>query len=68
MMSARWAALDLLKIKVPQSKGYDVKILIHDVTSMILSHDSKYLVDVAMRSKFNNSGISMRNVTTTSIF
>ena len=48
MMSARWAALDLLKIKVPQSKGYDVKILIHDVTSKILSHDSKYLVDVVM--------------------
>ena len=38
-----------------------------DVTSKILLHDSNYIVDVVMGSKFGDSSISMREVTITSI-
>ena len=48
MMSARMAALGLLKIKVFLNKGYYVIIFLYDVTNKILSHDSNYIVDVVM--------------------
>ena len=44
-MLAKLATLALLKLKVFQSKGYDVIICFHDVTSKILSRDSNYIVD-----------------------
>ena len=40
MMSAKWAALGFLKIKVFWIEGYDVIISVHDVTNKILSRDS----------------------------
>ena len=67
MMSARMAALGLLKIKVFLNKGYYVIIFLYDVTNKILSHDSNYIVDVVMWSKFGNSDILMREVIITSI-
>ena len=67
MMSARMAALGLLKIKVFLNKGYYVIIFLYDVTNKILSHDSNYIVDVVMRPKFGNSNISMREVIIISI-
>ena len=60
MMSPKMATLGLLKIKVFQNKGYDVIMVIHDVTSKILSHKSSHIVDVVMWSKFGNSSISIR--------
>ena len=35
-------------MKVFSSKGYDVIISVHDVTSKILSRDSNYIVDLFM--------------------
>ena len=67
MMSARMAALGLLKIKVFLNKGYYVIIFLYDVTNKILSHDSNYIVDVVMWSKFGNSDILMREIIITSI-
>ena len=67
MMSARMAALGLLKIKVFLNKGYYVIIFLYDVTNKILSRDSNYIVDVVMWSKFGNSDILMREVIITSI-
>ena len=49
----------LLKTKIFWKKGYDVVIFFHDITSKILSHESNYIVDVAIWSKFGNSSISM---------
>ena len=45
IMLAKLATLALLKLNVFQSKGYDVIICFHDVTSKILSRDSNYMVD-----------------------
>ena len=67
MMSAKMAALGLLKVKVFWNKGYDVIISVHDVTNKILSRDSNYIIDVVMWPKFGNSSISMREVIITSI-
>ena len=36
MMSVKLASLGLLKIKAFRSKGYDVIVCVHDVTSKIL--------------------------------
>ena len=66
-MSAKLATQDFLKVKVFWNKGYGVIIFVHDVTNKILSHDSNYIVDVVMRSKFSNSDFSMREVIITSI-
>ena len=57
----------LLKITVFWNKSYDVIISVDDVTNRILSRDSNYIVDVFMWPKFDNSGVSMREVITTSI-
>ena len=54
MMSAKLAALSLLKIKIFWNKGYDIIIYIHVITNKILSHDSNYKVDVVIRPKFGD--------------
>ena len=38
-----------------------------DVINEILSHDSKYIVDVVMWPKFGNSSISLKEIIITSI-
>ena len=48
MMSAKFATIDLLKLKVFQSKGHDVIIFVHDVTSKVLSRDLNYIVEAVM--------------------
>ena len=67
MTSAKKATPGLLKITIFWNRDYDVIIRVDDVTSKILSHDSNYVVDVFMWSKFGKSSISMREVITTSI-
>ena len=67
MMSAKMATAGLLKIKVFWNKSYYVIYSVYDITNKILSHDSKYIVDVVMWQKFGNSSISMREVIITSI-
>ena len=67
MMSAKMAALGLLKITGFWNKGYDVIISVDDVTNKMLSRDSSYIIDVFMWPKFGNCSISMREVITTSI-
>ena len=54
MMSAKLAALSLLKIKIFWNKGYDIIIYIHVITNKILSRDSNYKVDVVIRPKFGD--------------
>ena len=46
---------------------HDVIISVHDGTNKILSRDSNYIGNVAMRSKFVNFSASMREVIATSI-
>ena len=48
MMSAKFATLDLLQIKIFKKKGYDVIFSVCDVTNEILSRDSNYFVEVIM--------------------
>ena len=48
MMPAKLAAPGLLKIKVFSNEGYDIIIPVCDITNNVLSHDSKYIVDVVM--------------------
>ena len=43
MMSAKLAALVLLKIKLFGNKGYDIIISVNDIISKILSHDSNVM-------------------------
>ena len=67
MMSAKMAALGLLKINLIWNKGYDVIIYVHTVINKILSRDSNYIVDAVMWPKFGNCSPSMREVIITSI-
>ena len=60
MMSAKMATPGLLKITVFWSKGYDVIVLVDDVTNEISLRDSNYIVDLFMWPKFG----SMREVIT----
>ena len=53
-MSAKLAALGLLKMKLFSNKGYDVIISVHNFTHEILSRDSNYIVDVVIWPKFGN--------------
>ena len=46
IMSAKWATLDLLEIKVFLKKGFYFIIFVHDVTREILLRDSNYIADV----------------------
>ena len=48
MMSAKFATLDLLQIKIFLKKYYDVTFSICDFTNEILSYDSNYFVEVIM--------------------
>ena len=63
-MSAKMATPGLLKITLFWNKDYDVIITVDDVTNKILSHDSNYIVDVFMWSKFGTSSTSLREVIT----
>ena len=67
MMSGKLTSPGLLKIKMFRSKVYDIIILDDDFANKILSHDSNYVVDVAVWLKFDNSSISIREVIITSI-
>ena len=67
MMSAKMAALGILKIKVFWNKVYDIIISVQDVTNQNSSRDSNYIVDVVMWQKFGNSNIYMREVIITLI-
>ena len=60
MMSAKFATLDLLKIKVFWNKDDDVMIFVNDVTNKVLLRESNYIVDVIMLPKFGN--VSMKEV------
>ena len=48
MMSAKSATLGVLKINIFRNTGYDVIILVYDVSNKILSLDLNYIVDVVM--------------------
>ena len=63
MMSAKMATPGLLKITVFWIKGYDVIVLVDDVTNEISLRDSNYIVDLFMWPKFG----SMREVITMSV-
>ena len=67
LMLVKILTVDVVKIKVVWSKGYDLIISVYDVTNKVLSHNSNYVVDVVIWPKFSNSNISMRKVIITSI-
>ena len=67
MMSTKVATPGFLKIKVFWNKGYYVIYYVYDVNNKILSHDSNYIMDVVMWSRFGNSGICIREVIITSV-
>ena len=48
MMSGKMASPGLLKLKIFLNKGYYVIYSVYDVTNKILSHDSNYLMNVAI--------------------
>ena len=60
MMSAKLTTLGVLKRKMLWNKIYDILISVYDVTNKVLSRGSNYIVDMAMRLKFANFSISMR--------
>ena len=60
MMFAKFATLDLPKIKVFWNKDDDVMIFVNDVTNKVLLRESNYIVDVIMLPKFGN--VSMKEV------
>ena len=66
MISAKVATPGLRKIKVFRKKGYDVIIVVNDVTSKNLSRNTNYIVDVVTMPTFGNSSISMREAIITS--
>ena len=63
MMSAKMATPGLLKIRVFRNKGFDVLISVDDIINKIFSRDSNYIVHLFILPKFDNSSISMREVT-----
>ena len=67
MMLAKMATPALRKIKLFWKKGYYVIYFVYDVKNKILPHDSNYIMDMAMWTKFDNSGICIREVVITSI-
>ena len=67
MTPAKWVALGLPQINIFWNKGYGVKTSACDVTNKILLLESNSIVDVVMRQKFGNFGISMTEVIITSI-
>ena len=67
MIYAKVGTPGFLKITLFSNKGYDAIISVDDVTNKNLRHNSNYIADVFMRPKFGNSGISMKEVITTSM-
>ena len=67
MTSAKFATLELLKIKAFWNKGHDVITFVHDINNKIFLPDSSYTADVVKWQKFSNSSNSMRKITITSI-
>ena len=67
MIPAKLATPGLLKIKVFWNKGSGVINFINDVTNIILSSSSIYIVDVVMCSNFGYSSIFMKEVIITQI-
>ena len=67
MMSVKMATLGLLKIMVFCNKCYDVIVHVDYITNKILSRDSNYIIDLLIRTKFDNSSISIREAIKTSI-
>ena len=65
MMSAKLSTPSFLKVF--WNKDYEVIIFVFDVTNKILLRNSNYTVDLVMLLKFDNSNISMREVTITSM-
>ena len=61
--ASKIATLGLRKTKVFWNKGYGVIISVHNLINENFSSDSNYIVDVVIRQKFGNSGISRREVT-----
>ena len=55
------------EINIFWNRGYDIKILGHDVTSKTLLCDSNDIVDLFMWPNFGNSDISIREVIITSV-
>ena len=66
-MSAEFATLGFLKMKVFWNKCYDVVISVCDIINKILSGDTNYNVDVVVQPKFRKSSISMRKVIITPV-
>ena len=62
MMPAKMATLGVIKIKVFQSKVYDVIISENVVTNKIWSRDSIFIVDLVLCLKFGDWNISMEEV------
>ena len=62
-MSAKLTTLGVFKRKILWNKIYDILISVYDVTNKVLSRGSNYIVDMAMRLKFANFSISMRQGT-----
>ena len=58
MMPAKVTTPGLLKIKIFQNKGYDVKILEYCVTKEILSRNSNYIVDDFLMGGLGSSSIT----------
>ena len=67
MTPAELATSGLLKIKVFWNKGSDLVNFINDVTNIILSSSSNYIVDVVMWPNFCYSSIFMIEVIITRI-
>ena len=67
MISAKLTTPGLPKVKLFWNKGYYVVTFAHEVTGKVLSCDFNYIFDIVMWPKFDNSGISMREVIITSI-
>ena len=68
MVSAKLVTIAILKITAFWSRGFDVKIFVHDVTNKILLFHSNYIVLMVISPKFGNARISMIEVILTSIF
>ena len=66
-MSAKMTTPDFLKIIAFWNKGYDVIIIVANVTNKILSYGSTYVVDIFMWPKFGNSSAAIREAITSSI-
>ena len=67
MMLAKMANPGLLKIKFFWYVGHGDIISLHDVTNKISSHNSNFILDVITWPKFDNLGITMREVIITLI-